>query len=69
MTPELMQSNDEYRKLAEQHSQYDRRLGELAERKYPTPEEQAEEMRLKKLKLHAKDRMYSIVLEHRRQAS
>lgn len=57
----LMATSEEYRLLAEQHSSFDRRLEQLAHRKFPSQEEQLEEARLKKKKLHLKDRMYDII--------
>ena len=65
---ELMESNEEYRKLKRQHTDYERRLNELGERRYPSQEEQTEEARLKKLKLRLKDQMSSIVAERAAQA-
>lgn len=69
LSAHLMETNDEYRSLAEQHSAYDRRIEELQARRFPTPEEQLEEMRLKKLKLHLKDRMYDIARQVEQKAS
>jgi uncharacterized protein YdcH (DUF465 family) len=69
LTVRLIESNEEYRRLSEQHSDYDRRLEELTSRRFPTPEEQLEEMRLKKLKLHLKDRMHEIQRHYQEQAS
>lgn len=69
LSAHLMETNEEYRQLAAQHSAYDRRLEELSTRKYPSQEEQLEEMRLKKLKLHLKDRMYGILRQHEKQPS
>lgn len=60
----LMATSEEYRRLAEQHSSFDRRLEQLAHRKFPSQEEQLEEARLKKKKLHLKDRMYDIIRQH-----
>ncbi len=65
----LMETNEEYRTLSEQHSQYDDRLDELGSRIHLTTEEEVEEHRLKKLKLQTKDRMYAILREHEAQAS
>jgi uncharacterized protein YdcH (DUF465 family) len=65
----LIESNEEYRQLAEQHSGYAQRLDELASKPYPTPDEQFEESRLKKLKLHLKDQMQKMLLTYQQQAS
>jgi len=64
VTAELMESNPEFRKLKHWHSDYERRLNELGERRFPSQEEQTEEARLKKLKLNLKDQMQQIVDEH-----
>ena len=53
----LLQHDDGYRQLAEQHHQLDDRLHELTERHYLSNSEQVEESTLKKRKLALKDRM------------
>ena len=60
----LMQTNEEFRNLAAQHSDYDRRIEELGSRRYLSPEEQEEEARLKRMKLHLKDQMEHLVEQH-----
>ncbi len=69
LSAQLMETSEEYRKLAEQHSNYNRRIEELSSRRFPTQEEQVEEMRLKKLKLHLKDKMYDLVRQHQQESS
>ena len=61
----LMQSNDEFRRLSVEHSEFDHKLTDLESRHHLTEDEQIEEIRLKKLKLRAKDRMRDIILEYR----
>lgn len=63
----LIQTDEEFRRLAEQHRQYKQRLQELASRPYLTPQEQVEETQLKKLKLRLKDQMQQIMERYRAQ--
>ena len=65
----LIESNEEYRQLAEQHSEYAQRLDELAAKPYPSVAEQVEESRLKKLKLLLKDQMQRMQLTYEQQLS
>ncbi len=58
---ELMAKNEEYRRLREQHTHYASQLNLLAARNFLTEEEKVEEVRLKKLKLRAKDQMEMLV--------
>ena len=53
----LLQTDAQYRALAEQHHQLDDRLHQLTERHYLSDSEQFEEATLKKRKLALKDRM------------
>jgi len=69
LVSQLLVTNEEYRRLAEQHSSFDRRLEELADRRFPSQEEQIEEARLKKKKLQIKDRMHGMLREIQQQAS
>jgi uncharacterized protein YdcH (DUF465 family) len=61
----LMQTSEQYRSLADQHLTYKKLVAELENKPFLTEEEEAEEMRLKKLKLRLKDQMESIVSEYR----
>lgn len=54
---QLMVTDTEYQHLQEEHAHYDAQLEELERKKYLTEQEQVEEVRLKKLKLRAKDQM------------
>ncbi len=55
--------SEELERLHTEHRRYAQRLEELLQKPYLSAEEQLEEVRLKKLKLHAKDLIYA--LEHR----
>jgi uncharacterized protein len=57
---ELMASDETYRRLAQEHSQYAQRLESLVTKRFLSEEEQVEETRLKKLKLRLKDQMEQI---------
>ena len=63
----LMDTHDEFRRLASQHSEYARKLDDLESLPHLTYEEQMEETRLKKLKLRVKDRMEAIASQYRSQ--
>jgi hypothetical protein len=60
---QLLATNDEFRKLSQEHSEYQHRLESLIQKKYLSEDEKIEEVRLKKLKLRLKDQMQS--LEHK----
>lgn len=53
---------EEINRLQAEHRRYAQRLEELLEKPYLSADEQLEEVRLKKLKLHAKDLI--VALEH-----
>ena len=57
---QLLSSNDEFRRLAQEHSEYQQRLESLIQKKYLSEDEKLEEVRLKKLKLRLKDQMESL---------
>ena len=63
----LMTTNEDFRKLADQHSDYARKLDALESQAHLTEQEQIEETRLKKLKLHLKDQMEAIISQYRTQ--
>ena len=63
----LMETNEEFRRLAEEHRGYGQKLEALNSRNYLTPEEQVEEIRLKKIKLRLKDQMESMLSRYRAQ--
>jgi uncharacterized protein YdcH (DUF465 family) len=63
----LMKTDEEFRRLAEQHALYHQQLEALEAKPRLTPEEELEEHRLKKMKLRLKDQMNAIVSRHRAQ--
>ena len=58
---QLMAGNEQYRRLREEHARYAVQLDTLSAKGHLTVDEQAEEVRLKKLKLWAKDQMEMLV--------
>jgi uncharacterized protein YdcH (DUF465 family) len=64
----LMQTDSEFRRLVELHTQYDRQLDAIEAKPHVTPEDEIEEHRLKKLKLHLKDQMNEVLGRHRTQS-
>jgi len=57
---QLLANHEEFRKLAMEHTQYEKRLDSLTQKRYLTDDEKLEEVRLKKLKLRLKDQMQGI---------
>lgn len=57
---EISSLSDELDRLHTEHRRYAQRLEELLQKPYLTEDEQLEEVRLKKLKLHAKDLIHAI---------
>ena len=60
----LLQTDEEYRQLATQHHDLDKKIHSLATRHYLSEPEQIEESTLKKRKLHLKDQMEMILRRH-----
>jgi len=67
MKAHLMATNDEYRRLAAEHSNYARKLSELEALPHLSADEEMEEHRLKKMKLRLKDQMEAIASRSRAQ--
>ena len=63
----LMSTNDEYQRLATEHSELARQLDALEALPHLTYEQELEETRLKKLKLRAKDQIEAIMSRSRAQ--
>ena len=56
----LLASNEEYRRLFQEHTDLENRLKVLSEKAVLTDSEQVEDSKLKKLKLAGRDRMEEI---------
>ena len=52
--------SEEIERLHAEHRRYAQRLDELIQKPYLSEDEQLEEVRLKKLKLHAKDLIFAL---------
>ena len=63
----LVETNEEFRRLVDQHTDYAHKLEELSSRPYLSEQEQVEEVRLKKLKLRIKDQIEAILSRYRAQ--
>lgn len=57
----LRAENQEFQRWEKEHSLLEKSLEEFTTHRYLTPEEEAEEKRIKKLKLMAKDKMMEII--------
>ena len=65
----LLQSSEEFRRLAQKHSNYDEQLEKLLHKSYLSEEEKVEEVNLKKMKLHVKDQMEIMIQKYRQRAA
>ncbi len=63
----LTATNEQFRKLADQHHTYDGQLQQLATKTFLNDQEKVEEVRLKKLKLRLKDEMERIIQQYRKE--
>ena len=61
----LLKQNEEYRRLDQEHHEYERQLVRYTAKIVLSDEEQVEETTLKKKKLQTKDRMEAIVRQAR----
>jgi uncharacterized protein YdcH (DUF465 family) len=66
---QLLASHEEFRRLAQEHTQHCQRLHSLIEKRYLTEDEKLEEVRIKKVKLRLKDQIQMIEQEYQRSHS
>ena len=57
----LVEENNAFRKLYEEHLKYERQLEELDRNRYINPEQEIQRKTIQKLKLNGKDRMSIMV--------
>jgi len=62
---ELIESDERFRNLFEEHQSFERRLEELRVQSLLSEEDEQEEKKIKRQKLLIKDRMESILRSHR----
>ena len=65
----LMSEDPEFRRLFDEHRQYESKLRELHDRHHMTDQDHLEEITLKKRKLHLKDKMNSMIQKFRTEPS
>jgi uncharacterized protein YdcH (DUF465 family) len=63
----LMATKEDFRRIADEHSELKRKLIALESLPHLTAEQELEETRLKKIKLRLKDQMEAMVNEYRSQ--
>ncbi len=62
---ELIKSDDEFRRLYEEHQEYERRLESINQKQLLSQEDEVEEKKIKLHKLALKDHMEQILRQHR----
>lgn len=63
----LIATDDMFRRLAEEHAEFERQIQAIEAKPHVTEQDEVEEHRLKKLKLRLKDQMTEIMARHRAQ--
>jgi uncharacterized protein YdcH (DUF465 family) len=62
---ELIQTDDQFRRLYEEHREFERRLAELNQKSLLSQDDEIEEKKIKLHKLALKDRMEELLRSHR----
>ncbi len=65
----LLQSNEEFRRLAQKHTTYNEQLEKLIHKRHLNEDEKIEEVKLKKKKLQVKDQMEVMIQKFRQQSA
>lgn len=60
----LLAGNDDFQKLASEHSRYETQLEQLTKQPYLNSEDLILEIKLKKMKLRVKDEMEKFISQH-----
>jgi uncharacterized protein YdcH (DUF465 family) len=63
----LLASNNEFQRLASEHSRYETQLEQLTRQPYLNSEDLILEIKLKKMKLRVKDEMEKFISRHQRE--
>lgn len=63
----LMKNDQRFKELADEHQQFERQLQEFSGKAFLTPEEQIQEVVIKKKKLALKDQMQLLIHRHQAQ--
>ena len=61
---ELIETDDEFRRLYREHQGFERRLVELSDNSKPSDDEDVAVKGIKVQKLHVKDRMEAMIRDH-----
>lgn len=61
----LMIEDEEFRRLSEEHQEFERQLDQFNSKSFLTPTEEMERKKIQKLKLAGKDRMEMILSTYR----
>ena len=64
---QLIASNEEFSRLAKEHSEYKRKLEDLYKQPHLTDADRMEEISLKKRKLFLKDQMERLLQKHKKE--
>ena len=64
---ELLESNEEFKKLWEEHEELDRIVDEMSEKVYLTPEEEIKLKELKLKKLKGKEKLVEMIEKYKKE--